>query len=149
MDLSLPAEHLAVREVAADFVDREIVPYARDWDRSESVDTAIVKKLGGLGFLGLTIPEELGGSGGDHLAYCLVMEELGRGDSSVRGIVSVSLGDSAITQPPPRCFKLGSGRRYRSPPVSPIRSISSATRTLLATQTRCMPSAQTRGPTPP
>jgi alkylation response protein AidB-like acyl-CoA dehydrogenase len=92
MDLSLPAEHLAVREVAADFVDREIVPFARDWDRGEGVDIAIVKKLGGLGFLGLTIPEEMGGSGGDHLAYCLVMEELGRGDSSVRGIVSVSLG---------------------------------------------------------
>jgi alkylation response protein AidB-like acyl-CoA dehydrogenase len=92
MDLSLPAEHLAVREVAAEFVDREIVPYARDWDRAEAVDTAIIKKLGGVGFLGLTIAEELGGSGGDHLAYCLVMEELGRGDSSVRGIVSVSLG---------------------------------------------------------
>src|SRR6185295_13248312 len=36
--------------------------------------------------------ERYGGSGGDHLAYCLVLEELGRGDSSVRGIVSVSLG---------------------------------------------------------
>jgi alkylation response protein AidB-like acyl-CoA dehydrogenase len=51
-----------------------------------------VKKLGEVGFLGLTIDEEYGGSGGDHLAYCLVTEELGRGDSSVRGIVSVSLG---------------------------------------------------------
>jgi alkylation response protein AidB-like acyl-CoA dehydrogenase len=56
------------------------------------VDRGIVKKLGALGFLGLTIPEEYGGSGGDHLAYVLVTEELGRGDSSVRGIVSVSLG---------------------------------------------------------
>ena len=45
-----------------------------------------------LGFLGLTIPEEYGGTGGDHLAYCLVLEELGRGDSAVRGIVSVVLG---------------------------------------------------------
>jgi alkylation response protein AidB-like acyl-CoA dehydrogenase len=92
MDLTLSAEHEAVRDLAADFVDREIAPFAREWDRRESVDTAIVKELGRLGFLGLTIPEELGGSGGDHLAYCLVMEELGRGDSSVRGIVSVSLG---------------------------------------------------------
>jgi alkylation response protein AidB-like acyl-CoA dehydrogenase len=53
---------------------------------------SIVKRLGDLGFLGLTVPEEYGGSGGDHLTYCLVLEELGRGDSSVRGIVSVSLG---------------------------------------------------------
>jgi len=46
------------------------------WDRAESVDRAIVKKLGALGFLGLTVDEEYGGSGGDHLAYCLVTEEL-------------------------------------------------------------------------
>ncbi|MEU0283607.1 acyl-CoA dehydrogenase family protein [Streptomyces sp. NPDC088147] len=92
MDLELSEEHEAVRELAADFVDRDIAPYAADWDRRESVDRGIVAKLGALGFLGLTVPEEYGGSGGDHFAYCLVTEELGRGDSSVRGIVSVSLG---------------------------------------------------------
>ncbi|MGW6774389.1 acyl-CoA dehydrogenase family protein [Streptomyces sp. NPDC055037] len=92
MDLELSDEHEAVRELAADFVDRAITPYAADWDRRESVDRGIVAKLGALGFLGLTVPEEYGGSGGDHFAYCLVTEELGRGDSSVRGIVSVSLG---------------------------------------------------------
>ncbi len=67
------------------------------WDRAEEVDRSVVKKLGEVGFLGLTIDEEYGGSGGDHLAYCLVTEELGRGDSSVRGIVSVSLGLVAKT----------------------------------------------------
>src|SRR5689334_14106269 len=92
MDLTLTPEQLAVRELAAGFVDREIVPHAAEWDRRERVDTGIVGKLGELGFLGLTIPEEYGGSGGDHVAYCLVLEELGRGDSAVRGIVSVSLG---------------------------------------------------------
>jgi alkylation response protein AidB-like acyl-CoA dehydrogenase len=92
MDLTLSAEQAALRELAADFVDREVAPHAADWDRREAVDRAIVGKLGALGFLGLTIPEEQGGSGGDHLAYCLVLEELGRGDSSVRGLVSVSLG---------------------------------------------------------
>jgi alkylation response protein AidB-like acyl-CoA dehydrogenase len=92
MDLTLSDEQTAVRQLAADFVDRDVVPYARDWDRAESVDRGIVGKLGSLGFLGLTIPEEYGGSGGDHLSYVLVLEQLGRGDSSVRGIVSVSLG---------------------------------------------------------
>jgi alkylation response protein AidB-like acyl-CoA dehydrogenase len=92
MDLSLSPEQLAVKQVAADFVDREILPNAAAWDRAESVDLGIVKQLGQLGFLGQTIPDEYGGSGGDHLAYCLVLEELGRGDSSVRGILSVSLG---------------------------------------------------------
>ena len=45
-----------------------------------------------LGFLGLTLPEELGGTPVDSRSYCLMMEELGRGDSAIRGIVSVSLG---------------------------------------------------------
>ena len=97
MNLELSEEQDAVRQLAEDFVAREITPHVVEWDRAESVDKAIVEKLGALGFLGLTIPEEYGGSGGDHLAYCLVTEELGRGDSSVRGIVSVSLGLVAKT----------------------------------------------------
>jgi butyryl-CoA dehydrogenase len=92
MDLSLSEEHEALRRLAAEFTDREIAPHATAWDRAERVDPKIVPKLGELGFLGLTIPEEYGGSGGDHFGYVLVLEELGRGDSAVRGIVSVSLG---------------------------------------------------------
>jgi alkylation response protein AidB-like acyl-CoA dehydrogenase len=97
VDFQLSEEHEAVRQLAAEFVDREVIPHAAAWDRAESVDQAIVARLGALGLLGLTIPAEQGGSDGDHLAYCLVMEELGRGDSSVRGIVSVSLGLVAKT----------------------------------------------------
>ncbi|BCL17398.1 acyl-CoA dehydrogenase family protein [Micromonospora sagamiensis] len=92
MDLHLSAEQAAVRQLAADFVAREVTPHAATWDRRESVDPDLARRLGEVGFLGLTIAEEHGGSGGDHLSYCLVLEELGRGDSSVRGIVSVSLG---------------------------------------------------------
>ncbi|MFF4426159.1 acyl-CoA dehydrogenase family protein [Streptomyces sp. NPDC001549] len=97
MNLELSEEQTAVRRLAREFTEREVVPYAAEWDRAERVDRAIVKKLGALGFLGLTVPEEYGGSGGDHLAYVLVTEELGRGDSAVRGIVSVSLGLVAKT----------------------------------------------------
>jgi alkylation response protein AidB-like acyl-CoA dehydrogenase len=92
MDLALSDEQAALRELARDFVDREVVPHVREWDRAERVDRSIVGKLGEVGFLGLTVPEEYGGSGGDHLSYCLMMEEIGRGDSAIRGIVSVSLG---------------------------------------------------------
>ncbi|MCR8943006.1 MULTISPECIES: acyl-CoA dehydrogenase family protein [Streptomyces] len=97
MNLELSEEQEAVRRLAEEFVAREVTPHVVAWDRAENVDRSIVKKLGALGFLGLTVPEEYGGSGGDHLAYCLVTEELGRGDSSVRGIVSVSLGLVAKT----------------------------------------------------
>ncbi|MGZ4493965.1 MAG: acyl-CoA dehydrogenase family protein [Nocardioides sp.] len=92
MDLSLTDEQLGFQRLARDFLDKEVVPHRTAWDRDESVDTAIIPKMGELGFFGLTLPEEYGGAGGDNLTYCLAMEELGRADSSVRGIVSVSNG---------------------------------------------------------
>jgi alkylation response protein AidB-like acyl-CoA dehydrogenase len=92
MTLALSAEQELLRSTAAEFVDREVVPHRTRWDRDELVDRSIVPRLGELGFLGLTLPEEYGGTPVDHRSYCLLMEELGRGDSAVRGIVSVSLG---------------------------------------------------------
>jgi alkylation response protein AidB-like acyl-CoA dehydrogenase len=92
MDLELSDEQRSFARVARDFLDQEVVPHRAEWDRAESVDTAIIAKMGELGFFGLTIPEEYAGIGGDYLTYCLGMEELGRADSSVRGIVSVSNG---------------------------------------------------------
>jgi len=91
-DFGLTETQRDIKAMAAEFVDTEIAPHARDWDRAERVDPAIVKRLGDLGFLGLMVPEQYGGVETDALSYTLVTEELGRGDSSVRGIVSVSLG---------------------------------------------------------
>jgi alkylation response protein AidB-like acyl-CoA dehydrogenase len=92
MDLALSEEQRGFQQLARDFLDREVVPHRAAWDRAESVDTAVIAAMGELGFFGLTLPEEYGGLGGDHLTYCLAMEELGRADSAVRGIVSVSNG---------------------------------------------------------
>jgi alkylation response protein AidB-like acyl-CoA dehydrogenase len=92
MDLTLTDEQAAFRALAREFLDREVVPHRAAWDRAESVDLAIIPKLGDLGFFGLTIPEEYGGVGGDYLTYVLAAEELGRADSAIRGIVSVSSG---------------------------------------------------------
>jgi alkylation response protein AidB-like acyl-CoA dehydrogenase len=92
MDLSLNEDQKNFRSLAREFLEREVVPHRAEWDRAESVDTAIIPKMGEIGFFGLTIPEEYGGIGGDDITYCIGMEELGRADSSVRGIVSVSAG---------------------------------------------------------
>ncbi|MFS0887155.1 acyl-CoA dehydrogenase family protein [Aeromicrobium sp. 179-A 4D2 NHS] len=92
MDLTLNEDQRGFRALAREFLDKEVVPYRAEWDRVESVDTAIIPKLGQIGFLGLTIPEEYGGIGGDYVTYVLAMEELGRADSAIRGIVSVSTG---------------------------------------------------------
>ncbi|HEX7582541.1 MAG TPA: acyl-CoA dehydrogenase family protein [Gaiellaceae bacterium] len=97
MDFTLTAEQELIRRSAREFCDREIVPNARDWDRSERMDEGIVPKLAEIGFLGCALPEEYGGMGLDTISYCLVMEELGRADSSVRGVVSVNNGLSGKT----------------------------------------------------
>ncbi|MBY8855697.1 acyl-CoA dehydrogenase family protein [Nocardia sp. CA2R105] len=92
MDLTLTEAQLEFRTYARQFLDSEVVAQRAAWDRAESVDISIVPKLGAMGFFGLTIPEQYGGLGGDYLTYCIGMEELGRADSAVRGIVSVSMG---------------------------------------------------------
>jgi alkylation response protein AidB-like acyl-CoA dehydrogenase len=92
MDFQLSDEQRLIRESAREFCDREVVPHAREWDREERMDRAIVERLAHVGFLGCALPEEYGGMGLDTISYCLVMEELGRADSSVRGIVSVNNG---------------------------------------------------------
>jgi butyryl-CoA dehydrogenase len=84
MDLALTPEQELIRRSAREFVDRELAPHVRDWDRDEVMDRAIVAKLAEVGFLA--------GWELDTVSYCLVMEELGRVDSSVRGIVSVNVG---------------------------------------------------------
>jgi alkylation response protein AidB-like acyl-CoA dehydrogenase len=92
VDFTLSAEQELIRSTAREFLDREVAPFARDWDRSEEMDQALVGKLAEIGFLGASLPADHGGMGLDTISYCLVMEELGRADSSVRGIVSVQNG---------------------------------------------------------
>ena len=92
MDFTPSDEQDLIRSSARAFVEREVLPYARGWDRAEQMDRAIVGKLAEVGFLGASLPEAHGGMGLDTVSYCLVMEELGRADSSVRGIVSVTNG---------------------------------------------------------
>ena len=89
MDFTLTPEQELIRETARAFVDAEIAPHAREWDRAEEMDRGIVAKLADIGFLA--------GWELDTISYCLVMEELGRVDSSVRGIVSVNVGLAAKT----------------------------------------------------
>ena len=92
MDFELTPEQELIRRTAREFCDAEIAPHATDWDRAEAVAPAIVAKLAEVGFLGAALPEEHGGMGLDMRTYALVVEELGRADSNIRGIVSVSNG---------------------------------------------------------
>jgi butyryl-CoA dehydrogenase len=92
VDFVLGEEQELIRSTAREFCRAEIAPFAAEWDRREAIDRSIVAKLAEVGFLGAALPEAHGGMGLDMVSYTLVVEELGRADSNVRGIVSVSNG---------------------------------------------------------
>ncbi|HEY1521780.1 MAG TPA: acyl-CoA dehydrogenase family protein [Solirubrobacteraceae bacterium] len=98
MDFDLNDEQRLVRETARAFTDGEIVERARENDRNEHFDTELVKKIAAQGYLGAIVPREYGGAGLDYLTYGLIVEEVGRGCSAMRTVVSVqtSLVCSAI-----------------------------------------------------
>jgi isovaleryl-CoA dehydrogenase len=73
-------EHKMLRELVRSFVQQEVEPQAHASDRDETFNLALFRKLGALGLLGLTVPEEFGGSGLDASAACLVHEELSWSD---------------------------------------------------------------------
>ena len=89
IDFELTDEQRLIRETARDFADGEIVPRARDNDRNEHFDTELVQKIADMGFLGAIVPEEYGGRGVDYRTYGLIVEEIGRGCSAMRTVVSV------------------------------------------------------------
>src|SRR6201987_1131332 len=89
MDFELTDEQRLVRETARDFTDKEIVDRARENDRNEHFDLELVSKIAHQGDLGAILPREYGGAGLDYLTYGLVVEEVGRGCSAMRTVISV------------------------------------------------------------
>jgi butyryl-CoA dehydrogenase len=83
MDFDYTAEQRRWRDLARDYAEDRIKPRAVQLDREQRFPYDIVSDLAGLGLLGLTLPQAYGGSGGDFVAYCLVIEELSRADTSV------------------------------------------------------------------
>jgi butyryl-CoA dehydrogenase len=89
MDFELSDEQQLVRETARDFTDNEIVERARENDRNHHFDVELVRQIADQGYLGAIVPREYGGAGLDYVTYGLIVEEIGRGDSAMRTVVSV------------------------------------------------------------
>ena len=89
MDFDLTDEQRLIRDTAREFTDNEIVERSRENARNHHFDLELVGKLAEQGYLGAIVPPEYGGAGLDYLSYGLIVEEIGRGCSSVRTVVSV------------------------------------------------------------
>jgi alkylation response protein AidB-like acyl-CoA dehydrogenase len=89
MDFQLSDEQRLISEAAREFADREITPRVRDNDRAARFDLDLARKLGEVGYLGAPVAEEYGGRGLDYIGYGLIVEQVGRADSSARTVVSV------------------------------------------------------------
>jgi butyryl-CoA dehydrogenase len=98
MDFDLTDEQRLIRDTAREFTDREIVLQTRENARNHHFDLELVRKIADQGYLGAIVPQEYGGAGLDYLSYGLIVEEIGRGDSAIRTVISVqtSLVCSAI-----------------------------------------------------
>jgi short-chain 2-methylacyl-CoA dehydrogenase len=83
VDLDLSDEHKLLRSTVREFAEEQIAPVAEELDREHRFPYEIVAGLAELGLMGIPIPEEYGGSGGDTLSYAIAVEELTRIDSSV------------------------------------------------------------------
>ncbi len=98
-DAGLSDTHLALRDAARRFAEVEIAPVAAALDEEERYPADLYRQLASLGLFGITVPEALGGTGGDALAYALVMEEMSRGYASVADQVGlVELLGTLLTQ---------------------------------------------------
>jgi alkylation response protein AidB-like acyl-CoA dehydrogenase len=97
VDFSLTAEQREIQALAREFAQAEIEPNAAAWDRAHAFPRELLAKLGGLGLMGVCVPEQLGGAGADFLSYVLVLEELSRADAGVG--VTVAVHTSAVSLP--------------------------------------------------
>ncbi|MDQ6819055.1 MAG: acyl-CoA dehydrogenase family protein [Solirubrobacteraceae bacterium] len=89
MDFELNDEQRLIRDTARDFTDNEIVERARENDRNEHFDLDLIAKLADQGYLGAIVPREYGGAGLDYITYAVIVEEVGRGCSAMRTVISV------------------------------------------------------------
>ena len=103
MKFELTEEQKMIRDVARGFAVREVEPQARALDKTGEWPSALVKRMGELGLMGVAIPEAYGGAGSDAVSYALAMEEISRACASTGVIMSVN--NSLVCDP---LYKFGS-----------------------------------------
>ncbi len=100
MDFELSPEQRRIQTLARDFATDEVAPLAREADETGIFPEHLIGRMAALGLLGGPVASEFGGAAMDAVSFALVCEELGRADSSVRGLLTVhaSLVSGCIEQ---------------------------------------------------
>jgi len=89
-DMLLTEQQEMIRDAAARFAEERLAPNSRLWEAAGEVDAAVLREMGELGFLGMTVPEQWGGAGLDYVSYALALMEIAAGDGAVSTIMSVN-----------------------------------------------------------
>ena len=97
MDFRLTDEQTQIQQMVRDFALSEIKPHLMEWDEAQHFPTDVFKRAGGLGMLGVTIPEEYGGAGLDYVSEALACEEIERGEAAFRTLISVHVGLNSLS----------------------------------------------------
>lgn len=92
MDFSLPSDLIYMQRAVRDFARAEIAPVAAELDRTGCFPWATLRRMGELGLMGVTVPEEYGGAGLDNLSYVVLLEEIAAADASHATVMSVTNG---------------------------------------------------------
>ena len=97
MDFALSDHQLLTRDTVRRFMETEIRPHVRDWERTDHFPLDAIQKLGALGCCGMLMPEEWGGAGLDTVSYVLMLEEVARVHAAMSTALSVT--NSAVQVP--------------------------------------------------
>jgi alkylation response protein AidB-like acyl-CoA dehydrogenase len=97
MDFSLSDDQLLIRNTVREFMNGEVRPHVKEWERTEHFPVVAIRKLGELGCCGMLTPEEWGGAGLDTISYVLMLEEVARVHTAMCTALSVT--NSAVQLP--------------------------------------------------
>lgn len=89
MHFQLTEDLTMIRDMAASFAASELAPHAEKWDREKFLDRSVFEKAAALGFLGIYVPEDNGGTGLSRLASAIVFEQLAAGDVSHTAMMTI------------------------------------------------------------
>ncbi|MDH3486046.1 MAG: acyl-CoA dehydrogenase family protein, partial [Myxococcales bacterium] len=79
-----------IRDSAARFAEQRLVPNSRAWEAAQAVDPQVLREMGELGFMGMTVAERWNGAGLDYVSYALALIEIAAGDGAVSTIMSLN-----------------------------------------------------------